>query len=73
MRRSTSASSEATARVVRGSMPHIYFTLMQNVHPLTIGAGWRVVTDVQLVRQPGVAGRSYDQVIVQTEPHTLLK
>jgi hypothetical protein len=64
---------ETTARVVRGPMPHIYFTLMEHVHPLTIGGGWRVVTDVQLVRQPGVAGRSYDQAIIQTEPHVLLK
>jgi hypothetical protein len=64
---------ETTARVVRGPMPHIYFTLASSVHPLTIGAGWRVVTDVQLVRQIGVAGRSYDQAIIQTEPHVLLK
>jgi hypothetical protein len=30
---------ETTARVVRGPMPHIYFTLASNVHLLTIGGG----------------------------------
>jgi hypothetical protein len=41
---------ETTARVVCGPTPHIYFTLASNVHPLTVGTDWRVVTDVQLVR-----------------------
>jgi hypothetical protein len=63
----------ATARVVRRPIPHISFTLMVNGHLLTISSGWRVVTEVQLGRQPGVSCRSYDQAIIRTGPHTLVK
>jgi hypothetical protein len=58
---------ETTVRVVRAPMSHIYFILASS------GAGWRDVTDVQLGRQQGVAGRAYDRAITQTEPHILLK